>query len=95
MMFVTSGVSDSPTATVRRFRFQVAASRERKVQARRREAVVEYLTTWLPLRVIAEHDDGARLWLWIELRHPVEVQAATDYAKECPGYAAKSFKVLR
>jgi len=32
--------------------------------------------------------------VWVEMSRPVEVAAAAGYAKKCPGYVRRSFKVL-
>jgi len=48
----------------------------------------------VPLRVVAEHMDGRRCWVWVELARRVSADAARDYMKGCPGYAPGSFKML-
>ncbi len=77
-----------------RFRFQFALAVCRRSQAKRRLAVAEYLDGWVPLRVVAEHIDGRRCWVWVELARRVSADAARDYVRGCPGYAPGSFKML-
>jgi hypothetical protein len=59
-----------------------------------RAEVAEYLENRLPLPVIAEHATGKQRYVWVEMSRPVEVAAAAGYAKKCPGYVRRSFKVL-
>lgn len=83
-----------PTVAGRRFRFQFAQPTCSKAAARRRLAVAECLDGWVPLRIVAEHIDGKRCWLWVETRRIVAAAAADDYVRGCPGYVAKSFRML-
>jgi hypothetical protein len=48
----------------------------------------------VPLRIVAEHVDGGRCWVWVELARRVSADAADDYVRGCPGYVPKSFKML-
>ena len=91
-MFGTCRVMPPPS--IRRFRFVCAAGYSEKVRERRRRAVAEHLAGWMPLRVIDEHIEGSRWYLWVEMLRPVTRVAATDFARECPGYVPRSFKVL-
>ncbi len=91
----TSSIVAGPTASCRRFRFVFGLGHGADTRRRRRRAdVAEYLDGWVPLRVIAEQITGKQCYVWVELSRPVEVAAAAGYAKECPGYVRRSFKVL-
>jgi hypothetical protein len=83
-----------PAVAGRRFRFQFTTSEAAAARVRRRLAVADYLDGWLPLRIVAEHVDGRRCWVWIELSRPVSAAAARDYVRGCPGYVPKSFRML-
>jgi hypothetical protein len=83
-----------PTVAGRRFRFQFAAPNCRKARARRRLAVADHLDGWVPLRILAQHIEGKRCWLWVETSRTVAAAAADDYVRGCPGYVAKSFRML-
>jgi len=83
-----------PTVAGRRFRFQFTTSEAGAARVRRRLAVAEYLDGWLPLRIVAEHATARRCWVWVEFRRPVSRRAARDFVRGCPGYVAKSFKLL-
>lgn len=83
-----------PTVAGCRFRLQFAVPKCPKARARRRLAVADYLDGWVPLRIMAQHIEGNRCWLWIETRRTVAAAAADDYVRGCPGYVAKSFRML-
>lgn len=83
-----------PKAAGCRFRFQFATSEAGAARVRRRLAVAEYLDGWVPLRILAEHIQRRRCWVWVETHRPVAARAARHYAKGCPGYAPGSFKML-
>ena len=57
--------------------------------------MAEHLMSWLPLRVANEYVEGSRAYVWVEMARPVAHDSARDFARECPGYVAKSFKALR
>ncbi len=48
----------------------------------------------MPLRIVAEHMDDRRCWVWVETQRTVAAEAADDYVKGCPGYVPGSFKML-
>jgi hypothetical protein len=83
-----------PTVAGCRFRLQFAVPRCSNACARRRLHVAEYLDGWVPLRIMAQQVEGKRHWLWIETRRTVAAAAAKDYVRGCPGYVAKSFRML-
>jgi len=77
-----------------RFRFRFIIGEPGPARRQRRLAVAEYLDNWVPLRVVAEHVDGRRCWVWFETRRAVAVDVAKDFVRDCPGYAPRSFKLL-
>jgi hypothetical protein len=56
--------------------------------------VAEYLDGWVPLRIMAQHVEGNRCWLWIETRRIVAAAAADDYMREWLGRVAKSVRIV-
>jgi len=88
----SSLVADPPVAG-RRFRFQVRRG-DRDTAKRRRLEVADHVASWVPLRIIDEHEQAGRVWLWLEADRLVSLVAATDFAKQCPGYVPGSFVML-
>jgi hypothetical protein len=53
-----------------------------------------HLDGWVPLRIMAEHMQRWRCWVWVEIQRPVTAAAADDYVRGCPGYVARSLRML-
>jgi hypothetical protein len=88
----SSLVADPPVAG-RRFRFQVRRG-DRDTAKRRRLEVADHVASWVPLRIIDEHEEAGRVWLWLEADRLVSLVSAADFAKQCPGYVPGSFVML-
>jgi hypothetical protein len=83
-----------PTVAGRRFRFQFTTCEAGAARVRRRLAVAEYVDGWVPLRIVGEHMQRRRCWVWVETQRPVTADAADDYVRGCPGYVPGSFRML-
>jgi len=94
MMRSPSTLIAGPPAAGRRFRIQLKRGDRMAVRLRRRLEVAEYLDGWVPLRIVDEHEQRRRIWLWLEAERPVSPAAAADFAKDCPGYVPGSFRML-
>ena len=65
-----------------------------KDRNRRREAVVDHLTSWSPLTILSQQPEGGRCWVWFVISRPVPEATVREFANECPYYVAKSFKAV-
>ncbi len=99
MTCATSRVVPSPTAagdTARRFRFAFQDSLRREVQAKRRQAIADYLDGWAGAEIVAEHREGDTLPVWVTFTtcRPVDVSVAEAFARECPHCVAGTFSAV-
>ena len=65
-----------------------------KDRNRRREAVVDHLSSWSPLTILSQQLEAGRCWVWFVISRPVPEATVREFAKECPCYVAKSFKAV-
>jgi hypothetical protein len=96
----TSRVVPSPTAAgdkARRFRFAFQDSRRREVQAKRRQAIADYLDGWAGSQIVAEEREAGTLLCWVTFttapRLPIKAVAA--FIKECPHVADGTFRTAQ
>ena len=92
----TSRVVPSPTAagaTARRFRFAFRDSHRRDVQAKRREAIADYLAGWAGAEIVAEHREPGTLTTWVTFTTSrwVPVAVAAAFVQGCPHVTRGTF----
>jgi hypothetical protein len=95
----TSRVVPSPTvrgATARRFRFAFRDSPRREVQAKRRQAIADYLDGWAGCEIVSERREGDTLRVWVTFTtcRPVRVEIAEQFIRECPHVVRGTFTGL-
>ncbi len=78
---------------VRRFRLAVARGKPMQHPVRL-AAAIEHLEGWADARARTLHEGESVVYVLVEPRRAVRLQAATDIAATCPHYMPKSFKVL-
>ncbi len=92
----TSRVVPSPAAagaTARRFRFAFRDSSRREVQAKRRQAIADYLDGWAGCEIVGERGefDTLRCWVTFTTARPVPVEVAAAFVRECPHVVRGTF----
>jgi hypothetical protein len=92
----TSHVVPSPTAagdTARRFRFAFQDSPRREVQAKRREAIADYLDGWAGSQIVAEEREAGTLRCWVTVTtvRRLPIKAVAEFIRECPYVARGTF----
>lgn len=89
---------NASTATepmVRRFRLAVARAKRPQDLAKRLAAAVEHLEGWADAHASTLHEGESVIYVLVEPRRPVRLQAAEDIATTCPYYVAGSFGSVR
>jgi hypothetical protein len=76
-------------------RFRLAVARGKPVQHPvRLAAAIEHLEGWADARTSTLHEGESMVYVLVEVRRPVRLQAARDIAATCPYFVAQSFKPL-
>ena len=89
----------SPTAagaTARRFTFAFQDSPRREGQAKRREAIAEYVEGWAGAEIVAERRerDTMRCYVTFTTARAVAVEVAVEFIRECPHVVRGTFTGL-
>jgi hypothetical protein len=89
----------SPTAagaTARRFTFAFQDSPRREGQAKRREAIAEYVEGWAGAEIVAERRerDTLRCYVTFTTARAVAVEVAVEFIRECPHVVRGTFTGL-
>ena len=79
---------------VRTFRLAVARGKRTKDTPPRLAAAIEHLEGWADARARTLHEGESVVYVLVEPRRAVRLQAANDIAATCPYYVPKSFKAL-
>ena len=91
-------ITSKPSSTTPRpgavYRLAFTEAKGMKERNRRREGVVDHLTSWSPLTILSQQPEGGRCWVWFVISRPVPEATVREFAKECPYYVAKSFKAV-
>ena len=93
-MAITSNASSTTPRPGAVYRLAFTEARGIRDRNRRREAVVDHLTSWTPLTILSQQPEAGRCWVWFVISRPVPEATVREFAKETPHYRAKSFKRL-
>jgi hypothetical protein len=94
MLRSTSRAIASPSAAgclVRRFHFAFTDAKQLDACRKRREAIADYVASWLDGTIVAERREGLRCTVTVEVARPASVAAAEQFCREAPHYLPRSF----